>query len=276
MMPRLHRLFGAVLVYIEVINNIKTTQEMKKLLLWAAAPLLMGPLCAQNIALYSFKDEDKVLANGDTITVFLPSLDQPQENVLVKVKNIGPNAIRTNLRQRVINRIQGATYSFCYGNCYEDNFEAVLTGDAIVNILSGGFSEDLCIMDYNPNGKAGTTFVLYTFFNTDTPEDTASVVIRYDDGHVAVSDADAKAFRMSVSPNPASGNARISVQGYETLKHPVLRVSNLLGITVFEKQITPGAGSFQVDVSSWKSGVYFYSVWDGDRNIGTKKMIVSH
>ena len=47
MMPRLHRLFGAVLVYIEVINNIKTTQEMKKLLLWAAAPLLMGSLCAQ-------------------------------------------------------------------------------------------------------------------------------------------------------------------------------------------------------------------------------------
>lgn len=249
---------------------------MKKLLLWAAAPLLMGSLCAQNIALYSFKDENIALANGDTITVFLPSLDQPQENMLVKVKNIGTDAIRTNLRQRVINRIQDATYSFCYGNCYEDNFEAVLTGDAIVTIQSGGFSEDLCIMDYNPNGKAGTTFVLYTFFNTDTPEDTASVVVRYDDSRVAVSDAEAKGFRMSVIPNPATGSARIGIQGYETLKQPVLRISNLLGITVFEKQITSGTGSIQFDVSSWKSGVYFYSVWDGDRNIGTKKMIVSH
>lgn len=249
---------------------------MKKYLLLAVIPFLMGSHYAQSLEIHDFKDNTKSYRNGDTISILLSSLNQKQENVLVTVKNINTTDVNTRLRQRVLNRIPGAAYSFCFGNCYEDNQEEVLTGESIITIPAGGFTDELCIMDYDPNGKAGTTYVRYTFFNSDNNDDSACIVIKYDDSHVSIANHENKTLKMSVFPNPCNAVATIRIQSFEPMRNPVLRVCNLLGTVVYEMELASENATVKLDVSEWNSGIYFYSVWEGDRNYGTQKMIVAH
>ena len=253
-----------------------TYYTMKKFFLLFACAAIFGGVCAQSLELHKFSDTSKVYRNGDTITVLLQSLDEKQENVLVNVKNISSTAIEAILSQRVLNRIPEAQYSFCFGNCYEDNFEAELVGESSVNIPSGKYAEDLCMMDYNPNGQSGTTFVRYTFFNGSDRNDSASVIVKYDDSHVRVAERQENDIRISAYPNPINSTARIRIQGGERLDQPVLRICNLLGTIVHEEPVVHGNGIVNVDVSQWSNGIYFYSLWDGERNLATQKMIISH
>ena len=249
---------------------------MKKYLLLAVIPFLMGSHYAQSIEIHDFKDNSKVYKNGDTICILLSSLEEKQENVLVSVKNIHTSDIITQLRQRVLNRIPGAAYSFCYGNCYEDNQEAVMTSGSAVTIPAGTLSDEICLMDYDPNGNAGTTYVRYTFFNSDNIEDTACVVIKYDDSQVSIAKYENRSLKMNVYPNPCDATASIRIQGVEPMQKPMLRVCNLLGNVVYETELPAENNTVKIDVSQWNSGIYFYSVWEGDRNNGTQKMIVAH
>jgi hypothetical protein len=249
---------------------------MKRFLFLAAIPFLLGGIYAQSLEIHDFKDNTKSYKNGDTIRILLPSLDQQQENTLVTVKNISSTDINTSLKQRVLNRIPNALYSFCFGNCYEDNLEPVMIGESTVTIPAGSFSDDLCVMDYNPNGQAGTTYVRYTFFNNDNPADSACVIIKYDDSEVSIAKNEPKTLKMGVFPNPCNNAASIRIQGGESLQQPVLRICNLLGNVLSEEALPSGNTTVKVDVSQWTNGIYFYSVWDGDRNLGTQKMIVAH
>ena len=249
---------------------------MKKYLLLAVIHFLMGSHYAQSLEIHDFKDNTKSYRNGDTISILLSSLNQKQENVLVTVKNINTTDVNTRLRQRVLNRIPGAAYSFCFGNCYEDNQEEVLTGESIITIPAGTCTDELCIMDYDPNGKAGTTYVRYTFFNSDNNNDSACIVIKYDDSHVSIASHENKTLKMSVFPNPCNAVATIRIQSFEPMRNPVLRVCNLLGTVVYEMELASENATVKLDVSEWNSGIYFYSVWEGNRNYGTQKMIVAH
>ena len=224
---------------------------------------------------YALNDTSVIYQNGDTIVITLSSLDKAQENALINVKNSSTNDITANMRQRVFNRIEGAAYSFCFGNCYEDNGQEVLEGETSVTIKAGQFSEDLCMMDYNPNGNAGTTFVRYTVYNVDNTDDSTCVVIKYDDSKVGIAASETEGMRLSVSPNPASTTARIHISGCN-LQQPELRICNLLGSVVYSQKISTADQMIHINVNNWNNGVYFYSIWDGNKNISTQKMIVAH
>jgi hypothetical protein len=250
---------------------------MKKISLLFACAFIICGACAQSIQLHKFSDTSKVYRNGDTITILIRSLDEKQENILVSVRNISSTAIRANLSQRVLNRIPEAQYSFCFGNCYEDNFEPVLTGETSVTIQAGSYAEDLCMMDYDPNGQAGTTCVLYTFFNENDRNDSTSVIVKYDDSRVRVAEREETTdIRISAYPNPINSTAHIRINGGERLDQPVLRICNLLGTIVHEEPVSRGNSIVHIDVNRWSNGIYFYSIWDGDRNLSTQKMIISH
>lgn len=225
--------------------------------------------------IYSLTDTSVVYKNGDTIVITLPSLDKAQENALISVRNISANDITANMRQRVLNRIEGASYSFCFGNCYEDNGKEVMEGETPVSIKAGQFSEDLCMIDYNPNGNAGTTCVRYTVYNQDSTDDSTCVVVKYDDSHVGIAASEAEVMRTSVYPNPATTTAHIRISGCN-LQQPELRICNLLGSVVYEQKITSAEQTIHINVNNWNNGVYFYSIWNGNKNISTQKMIVAH
>jgi hypothetical protein len=77
-------------------------------------------------------------------------------------------------------------------------------------------------------------------------------------------------------PNPAFGETRVTVI---TEKASAIKftVSNLLGqvvYRVFDEGNSAGAHNFSVDVSSFESGIYFYTVDVGNKSV-TKKMLVN-
>lgn len=250
---------------------------MKKtsLLLSVLALAVLGAK-AQSLEIHDFSNTGKVYQNGDTITFYISSLTGNYENTFVSVKNISENTCSTNLRQRVLNRLENAEYAFCYGNCYEDNHEEVMEGEATVSIAAGEFAEDLCIMDFSPNGSEGASCVRYTFFNTADSTDTACIVIRYDDSKLGLARTAKNEVRISSYPNPAHQNVQISIHGASALQQPMLRVCNLLGTVVYEQTLNAQENQVRVDVSQWKNGIYFYAIWDGSNNIATQKMIVAH
>jgi hypothetical protein len=76
-------------------------------------------------------------------------------------------------------------------------------------------------------------------------------------------------------PNPAFEKTAVDVSTNHAATLQI-SVNNLLGQQIFsEKMVTNAAGSFRfnIDVSEWNSGIYFYTVTVGNKSV-SKKMIV--
>jgi len=75
-------------------------------------------------------------------------------------------------------------------------------------------------------------------------------------------------------PNPASVFTDISFE-LGTNEEVELIVSNLVGKRVFQKKISSkrGSNSYRLDVSTFESGIYLYSIQSGDRKY-TRRMMV--
>ena len=94
--------------------------------------------------------------------------------------------------------------------------------------------------------------------------------------HVGLEE-DAAALNFTVKqnvPNPAVNNTTITV-GTEVTGAINLSVSNLLGQVVYQENVTTNSHihTFNVNVSNYDSGIYFYTVEIGNNSI-TKKMLV--
>ncbi len=88
---------------------------------------------------------------------------------------------------------------------------------------------------------------------------------------VDVAENVAEAFEVAQNvPNPAVSSTTITV-ATKTTGDINLSISNLLGQTVH--QVTSSAHSFNVDVTNFDSGIYFYTIEIGNSSV-TKKMLV--
>ena len=249
---------------------------MKKLCMLASL-ILFGTasfIQAQSIEIYDSKNKEKAFKNGDTIELMVSEYGKGMENILVAPKNIGLNTISVNAKQTVLNRIDGNLYSFCWGSCYEDNFETTMTGDPdlAVSIEGNSFSDEICIFDFTANNP-GITYVRYTFFDQDNINDSACIILKYNDEHVGISNVVPNSVQMNVFPNPCSGSARISWES-EGMTDMRIKVCNILGVCVFEQDIT--GNSLNLHVSDWTNGIYFYTLYSGNQSLGTQKLIVKH
>ena len=88
---------------------------------------------------------------------------------------------------------------------------------------------------------------------------------------VDVAENAAEAFEVAQNvPNPAVSNTTISIAS-KTTSDISLSISNLLGQVVHQETST--AHSFNVDVTNFDSGIYFYTIEIGNSSV-TKKMLV--
>jgi hypothetical protein len=93
---------------------------------------------------------------------------------------------------------------------------------------------------------------------------------------VGITNPNSVAFEvMQNMPNPATGNTMIVVKTQRATAIN-LTISNMLGQQVYTSQEmanAAGAYTFNVNVSDFNTGVYFYTVTVGDKSV-SKKMIV--
>lgn len=233
-----------------------------KIALLAFCSICLANTNAQSIEIHDFFNSDKTFANGDTLEFFIGSLEQKYENIFVSVKNISMNTIHVNLKQTVLNRLENAIYSFCWGTCYDDPMTSTLVGDPemAVEINSGSLASELCICDFCANGTAGVTYVRYTFFDQNNPDDSCCFIVKYNDAKVGISETEAPAIHLSAFPNPATDCIRIRVEQMQMPEQAMLRVCDIKGAVLFEGAFT--GQEMDIPTGNWSNGTYFCSLID--------------
>ena len=80
---------------------------------------------------------------------------------------------------------------------------------------------------------------------------------------------------MSVQPNPASGNITINYSLEDlSAENGLLMFFDANGRKILEKTVADKAGSINMDISSWGTGIYFYAMACNRAVISSGKFIV--
>jgi hypothetical protein len=84
------------------------------------------------------------------------------------------------------------------------------------------------------------------------------------------------AVSVSVYPNPAAEFIQFDCKIASAVPSPRLVVNNVLGASVAEVDIDADEPKVKLAVSEWKSGVYFYTIFSGNKALYTRKFVVKH
>lgn len=143
----------------------------------------------------------------------------------------------------------------------------VLDGTSTAQQFGTDYEADLkpqITPDFTTSGGA-----VYTYYITDAVSgvylDSITLNFTYP---LAVNDV--KTPELSIAPNPASTSVKVTLDGTESA---TVRVVDVLGNVVYSEEVT---GSKNIDVSSFKNGVYFVSINGTGRKAITKKLVVRH
>ncbi|MFH1004533.1 MAG: T9SS type A sorting domain-containing protein [Bacteroidota bacterium] len=164
-----------------------------------------------------------------------------------------------------------------------------------VNLTKGTAGDGLVTFGYVAYWAGGTTYpyTLHIGYQAMTGDQTAPVDFHYlkgvevpsgtgvantactpTIGAVGVPVITSDAFSVSSYPNPASDVTTIAVNMLKSEKVSV-EITNILGQVIYNTSANLPAGEhkFNVNVSKWNSGVYFYTVKSNDFSV-TNKIIV--
>jgi hypothetical protein len=109
------------------------------------------------------------------------------------------------------------------------------------------------------------------FYFDDMTVTVADLETGVDDQHIAP----LQGMEVSIQPNPASGIINMNYDLGDI--HPCLltvRVYDITGHEIYETSISDSTGKITWDVSSWPSGMYFYSVNSDKAAISSGKLLV--
>ena len=99
----------------------------------------------------------------------------------------------------------------------------------------------------------GTSWGLDTIFYTISPGCYTSILI---DGCEGIAQNSGNTDHITLFPNPANDELTITSSG----KISGIKITNLLGQTVYSRQFAGGSGQVRVDVSAFPPGVYFVKI----------------
>lgn len=212
---------------------------------------------------------DGVVPNGSTLDV-----SGRIDTVIVAevfVHNQGSATIEVKVRKEDIYIVPGSMDTYCFANqCYGSEVPVSVHS---VNIDPGMYDSTF-YGDYYPLGHQGVSIFRYTFFNVADTTDTVSVTIRYS-GTLNVPVIDKPAAGISNAyPNPASDRVFFDYFPEATADNRILLFRDMAGRLIREINIPSDIGTLEVDLSDIESGIYFYSLLQGNKLILTRKMIV--
>ena len=123
----------------------------------------------------------------------------------------------------------------------------------------------------------GESIVTFVFFNTANKSDTAFVIAHFDGTPAAIAESNIPKTKVSNPyPNPASNYTSFDytfVQGTTSAKFVL---NDILGSKVKQENIDNLSGTLVINTGDIEDGIYFYSFYENDRLVLTKKMIVKH
>ncbi len=236
---------------------------MKQLLSITFIVFCLLSIKAQSLELYH---SDVKVNNGDTI--FVQTVPHNFDQQYVRVKNNTASLKSVLLKKYDLLKSGNATFSFCWAECYppETNLSPVSI------IINPGEYCDNFSAEFEAEDQ-GTSYVLYTFFDESNTTDSISFYIEYKCSTNAVqSFTDIKS--ISAFPNPAKNhvNFTYTVQNIDNVS---LRIYNMTGEIIYQEPLKVGNNKLTVDISSFPTGIYMYAIYGNNRNLVSKKLIIT-
>jgi hypothetical protein len=130
--------------------------------------------------------------------------------------------------------------------------------------------------DYFPYGHSGITSITYEFFDYDTFGVPVSAKTTFEYHLSANFISEDKLVFKGLYPNPASQYAHFDYNLPATSGNSHLIIRNMLGVEMENISIENRSGKKAIDVNSYPSGIYFYTLVVDGKVIQSKKLIVKH
>jgi hypothetical protein len=124
-----------------------------------------------------------------------------------------------------------------------------------------------------PQGVAGNTLIIYSFFDRDHLADSAFFSIMYvTQSSGGIPDQESLNFQVGATPNPAINSVRF--KGIPAGFDGQLVIANLLGKRIMEIQVLNKAAEPVVDVAELPEGIYFYFLEKANAKGSAGKLII--
>ena len=234
--------------------------------------LITGMLMASSVVAQSLviKDKTGVDKTGQTID----HICTPGEGFVslgMDVFNVSDSRKSVKVRKHELSLVEGSEISICWQSCYPPFvFE---TPDPI-QIEPGTFSPNFT-GDITYGSTQGTTTVKFVFFDINNPNDSSFIVINFIIGTLGLQDGPITLSNLpNAYPNPATSSVYFDYSLPTYAGNAQIRINNLLGTTVREISLEKNEGKAQLDVSSLKNGIYFYSLMINNSATITRKFVV--
>lgn len=201
-----------------------------------------------------------------------PSQVEPMK-ASIYVTNSGAATIDVGCKKVIAegDTLTGTSNYFCWGVCFPS---WVYVSPINVTIEPGQTITDF-FGDYEPKGVSGKSYITYTWFDANNPNDSISLDVEFNASPAGINDP-VNGNVSSAYPNPANDKLTVEYTLPESASGAVLVVSNILGGKMSETRLDRTSGKVIVNTSDLKEGIYFYSIWNDGRMLETKKLVVRH
>lgn len=224
-------------------------------------------LFAQNISLLT---SSGVVNNGDTITY---TSTDPHASLVsyMWVKNNSTQAIPVRVKKIELDTVPGSENYFCWAQCY---LPQTYIGDTL-GIAAGFTNKSNFSGDYDANGNAGKTRIMYVFYNDNDHNDSIAFVAEYYAGSsVGIAMNKPVSAEARVYPNPAKNAITVEYQLSKLTDNVKFEVRNILGSVVKDIKLNALSGQRKIDISGLQNGVYFYTIRIDDKVVISNKLII--
>jgi len=189
----------------------------------------------------------------------------------IDVENNSVDQLAVDVKRTVLSSPPQFSNYFCWTACYLPDVDTSL---APLNIgaydINSAFSGHI-----RPNGTLGVAEILYTFFDSNNPNDSVSVLVIYNVTPVGIEDLNSTTVT-NFFPNPSSSSINISYNSNDFNTGASISIFDLAGKEIHSSLLNLNLNNVIIDISAFQNGIYFYSVSNSKINSERKKFIVKH
>ena len=231
---------------------------IRKSLLTLVLLAFAGFVSAQSL---QFELNGEVFAEGQEITCTNDEYGYGEIIQHMSVRNITNNDMAVVIEKEIIQDMEGAINTFCFGNCFgPDTFISPSVRVAAQSLNEDDLSFHVIFV------QPGCVIMKYYAYSEANPDDKVSIVVKFVYDPSGVSES----FTMgSAYPNPASTVVRfdINCEGVASVA-----LYNLLGQEVMTQDVENGL--VVLSVADLNEGIYFCNLKVNGQVVKTEKFIV--
>ncbi len=213
-----------------------------------------------------------IVVNSPNPTIVVGSADADELATGIEIMNISLEQKEIKVRRTMLITIDGTSNYFCWTACYIPSVSLspsglTLNGDSSIN---NTFTSHL-----KPNGQTGVSEIMYTFFDSNNPQDSANVVVRYEIAPVGISKI-STITSLKAFPNPADGKVTLSFTRSSLNGKGNIELYNMLGSKVYSQQVEDMDGTITISTENLNAGLYFYSLNEGGKSSRPGRLTIKH